>query len=535
MFRSATLTAVIALAVAGPAWAQAPAVSAEGAAAMRAAIADGLKRTFPDTENGTEFRWSGQTQVTPAGDRYDVTLPALTIVSSDDARFDVGSVQLKVAPKADATYAVEAVLPSVMAMQNGKTPAGTLTIGRQRFTGVWSAAVENFVSADLAYGDVALVDKENAGLHIGSLTATQDMRPDGPGTWGGPVAGALSDVSLIDANVTLMKMAGLTMEATYGRIDLGKVSQLKALAATHATGGTEPPPTQILQLLGGMVGEAVMRTRITGLSAGNDEGRFGVDLATFTIGVRDLDRDTSSTVLGFQTDGLKIEPLPGPKQFMPQRFDVQISLGNLPNAAIGKAMLALAALEEPAKDNGKAGNKASMAGKVESGKSKGKKIESDESARDAQATAVVLELAEAASKAGTELRIDHLALDTPATSGAVTGAARVASGAALGAVGGVQVVLRGLDAAANALKPKPGAKPDAGDQETLGIVAMLQAMGQQSKDEAGKDVRTYKIDLTETGQVMLNGADMSAMMGMGGQPAEPAPPTKKGGMSGKKN
>lgn len=530
MFRSATLAAVIALTISGPAWAQAPAVSAEGAAAMRAAIAEGLKRTFQEVDNGTEFRWSGETQVTPAGDRYDVALPALTIVSTEDTRFDVGSIQLKVAPKPDATYAVEAILPSSMTMRNGKTPSGTLTIGRQRFTGVWSGAVENFVTADLAYGDLALVGKDNAALRIGSLTATQDMRPDGPGTWGGPVAGALSDVTVTDEQkATLMKMAGVTLEATYGRIDFAKVAQLKTLMATHAAAGTEPLATQFLPLLGGMVGEAVMRTRITGLSAGNDEGRVGFDLATFTMGVRDLDRDTSSTVLGFQTDGLKIEPLPGPKQFMPERFDVQISLGKLPNAAIGQAMLALAALEEPAKGNSKAGSKAAMAGKAESGKSKGKKVEPDESDRDAQAALIGMSLVEAASKAGTELRIDHLALDTPATSGAVTGAARVASAAAFGAVGGAQIVLRGLDAAANALKPKPGAKPDPESQETLGIIAMLQALGQQSTDEAGKDVRTYKIDLTETGQVLLNGADMSAVMGMGGQPAEPEPQPKKGG------
>lgn len=531
MFRSVTFASVIALAVAGPAWAQAPAISAEGAAAMRAAIAEGLKHTFPEVEDGTEFRWSGETQVTPAGDRYDVALPALTIVSPEDTRFDVGSIQLKVAPKPDATYAVEATLPASMTMRDGKSPSGTLTIGRQRFTGVWSSAFENFVSADMAYGDLALVDKDNAALRIGSLTATQDMRPDGPGTWGGPVAGALSDVTLTDAQkATLMKIGGVTLEATYGRIDFAKVTQLKAMMAKHAAAGTEPPATQFLPLLGGMIGEAVMRTRVSGLSAGNAEGRVAFDLATVTMGVRDLDRDTSSTVLGFQTEGLKVEPLPGPKQFMPERFDLQVSLGKLPNAAIGQAMLALAALEDKGSPKDKAkGKAAGMAGKAESGKSpKGKKIE-EEGAGDAQAAAIGMALAEAASQAGTELRIDHLALDTPATSGSVTGSARVVSAAAMGAVGGVQIVLRGLDAAANALKPKPGAKPDAGDQETLGMIAMLQAMGQQGTDEAGKDVRTYKIDLTPEGQVLLNGADMSAVMGMGGQPAEPAPQPKKGG------
>ena len=95
-------------------------------------------------------------------------------------------------------------------------------------------------------------------------------------------------------------------------------------------------------------------------------------------------------------------------------------------------------------------------------------------------------------------------------------------------MGGADIVLRGLDAATSALKPKPGAKPDPETQQTLGMVEMLKAMGQQGKDAAGNDVRTYKIDLTESGQILLNGADMSAMMGMGAEPAEPAPQPKRG-------
>ena len=525
MFRSATLAAFIALSVSAPAWAQGPDVSAEGAAAMRAAIADGLKRYFPNgEEDGTEFRWAGEPQVTPAGDRYDVALPALTVVTDEDTHFDVGTIQLKVVPKPDSAYAVEATLPASMTMRNGDTPSGTLTIGSQRFTGVWSAAVENFMSADLAYGDLALVGDDDGALRIASFTATQDMRSDGPGTWGGPVAAALSDVTLTDAQKTsLLKVANIAMEATYGRIDLAKMAQFRTLAATHSAAGTEPSAAQILPLLGGMLGEAVMRTRITGLSAGNDEGRVAFDLATFTLGVHDLDRDTSTTVLGFKGDGLKIEPLPGPKQFMPERFDVQLSLGKLPNAAVGQAAVALAALEEQKKAHGDAEE-----GKASPGNPKGRKIESEDDADDAMASAIGNVVMEAASRAGTELRIDHLSLDTPATSGSETGAARVASAAAFGAVGGANVVLRGLDAATNALKPKPGTKPDSETQQTLGMVEMLKAMGQQGKDAAGNDVRTYKIDLTESGQILLNGADMSAMMGMGAAPTEPAPQPKRG-------
>ncbi|WP_109118847.1 hypothetical protein [Azospirillum sp. TSO22-1] len=522
MFRSATLAAVVALALSGPAWAQsASAISADGAAAIRAAIAKGLKQTFPDSEDeGVEVFFDGEPTVTPAGDHYEVALPPLTI-SGEDASLDVGVIRLNVVPKADATYAVEVTLPSRMELTDEEDKPSVLTIGKQRFTGVWNTAVENFVSADIAYGDIALVPPKNQGaLRIGSLTATQDMRQDGgPNIWSGPVAGAISDVTLSDKKATLLKIGSVTMEANYGRMDLGKVGQLKALATKHAAAGTEPPAAQFLPLLGGILGDATMRLRVSNVAAGDAEGRVAFDFAGLQFGITDMDRAASTLSFGFQGDGLKIEPLPGPQQFMPQRFDVQVSLAKLPNAAIGQAVTAMAALEE--QQRAKPSVKKKGAG------------ESKNEARDALMAVTGTMLTEAATNAGTELRLDKLTLDTPAASGSVTGALRMLSKAAMGAVGGAEVILRGLDSAAEALKPKPGAQPDPGTQETLGMIAMLQAMGQQGKDEAGKDIRTYKFELTEGGQVLLNGADMSAMMGMGAAAPEPAPEAKPKG--GKKN
>jgi len=527
MFRSATLAAVVALALSGPAWAQsAPAISADGAAAIRAAIAKGLKQTFPESEDeGVEVFFDGEPTVTPAGDHYEVALPPLTI-SGEDTSLDVGVIKLNVVPKADATYAVEVTLPARMELTDEEDKPSVLTIGKQRFTGVWNTAVENFISADIAYGDIALVPPKNQGaLRIGSLTATQDMRQDGgPNIWSGPVAGAITDVTLSDNKATLLKIGSLTMEANYGRMDLGKVTQLKTLAAKHAAAGTEPPAAQFLPLLGGILGDATMRLRVGNVAAGDAEGRVAFDLAALQFGITDMDRAASTLSFGFQGDGLKVEPLPGPQQFMPQRFDFQVSLAKLPNAAIGQAVTAMAALEEQ--------QRAKPGTNKPSARKKGAE-ESKNEARDALMAVTGTMLTEAATNAGTELRLDRLTLDTPAASGSVTGALRMLSKAAMGAVGGAEVVLRGLDSAAEALKPKPGAQPDPSTQETLGMIAMLQAMGQQGKDDAGKDIRTYKFELTEGGQVLLNGADMSAMMGLGVAPAEPAPEAKP--KAGKKN
>lgn len=54
-------------------------------------------------------------------------------------------------------------------------------------------------------------------------------------------------------------------------------------------------------------------------------------------------------------------------------------------------------------------------------------------------------------------------------------------------------------------------------------------MGQAGKDDTGADVRSYKFEVTEAGQLLLNGADMTPLLAGGGEPA-PAPaeqPKKK--------
>ena len=70
-----------------------------------------------------------------------------------------------------------------------------------------------------------------------------------------------------------------------------------------------------------------------------------------------------------------------------------------------------------------------------------------------------------------------------------------------------------FDVAMKALQPAPGGQPLGEDVKTvLSMLTMLQVMGQPGKDEAGRDARTYKIQVSETGAVDLNGADVTMLI-----------------------
>ncbi|MGQ9364824.1 hypothetical protein [Azospirillum sp. ST 5-10] len=480
----------------GDAAAAAPAVTDQGAAAMTAALAAGMERLLADQEGVQSYDWDGEPAVTPAGDHYEVTLPPITAAFADGGRADLGAVRLQVRPLGDGRYGFAATLPSSIALAaDDGAPTGSITIGRQTVTGVWLAAHDTTVSFDAALADVTMVAPDSGERHtIGSVTMMEDLQPDGPATWSGPIALALSDVSVTpgEAGAPASRFDGLTAEVTVSRLDLEKANRFGDLAKAAAAG--DASPAGLVGSLRTVLDGATFRLRFTGLAGIEPATGQTVRLDQLAVsgGVEGVDAERGSAKLGFEARGLHLEPAAAPPAFMPDRFDVDLTLADVPSRALWQA------LAGAAEDAGAPG---------------GRKAGGRKDAMDDLGDRLVAVLAQA----GTALRIERLQLNTPALGARTTGTARVAADSAFGAVADLTVELRGLDAAAEALRPAPGRQPDEETQETLGMIAMLQAMGQQAKDEAGTDVRTYRIEATEAGALLLNGADMSALF------AAPAP------------
>lgn len=543
--RPLAVTLVLLAGLAGsPAQAEVAPVTEDGAKALAASLKDGLKRWFPQTKEGPSPAW-GEPRVTPAGDHYDVAVPDLVIEEKDGTKVQIGTVVMALTPRDGGTYGVTATVPSSIAVTDAGKPAATITIGKQRFAGVWAPAYETLLSADAEYGDLSVksAKADDGSITIGSVTLAGELKPDetkpnGAPTWSGPGAMSVSNVAVTDEkNRTILKLAGMTVESSYSRLDLARGVANQKMAQAHAAAGTTPKPAELLASMQGVLGGMDARLRLNGLTGTDpkDGTTFALNQLSTRTGVSDLDRPLSSASLGFEAQGLTITPAVAPPAFWPDKLDVQMSLAKVPSDALMQAFSELIASGEAEKPAETGTDKIKEKAKEKLAKPTPAKAAATPDATPAATPAAIGErLAASLSQAGSELRIDRLVVDTPATSGSVTGTVRAAVGTAFGGVGGVTVLLRGLDSAAKALQPKPGKKADKETQDALGMIAMLQAMGQVSKDEAGKDVRTYKIDLTETGQFLLNGADMTAMMG-GGAPVEedeeeeePVPAPKKG-------
>ncbi|CAO3418542.1 hypothetical protein [Azospirillum endophyticum] len=499
----------------------APAVDDAGAKALAASLKKDLPRWFPPpTEDGEGigFEWQGEPTVKPAGDHYDVALPRLSAEDAEGTLFDIGTVLLSVTPKDDGQYGVAITLPSTMKVQNlddndEYVDAAVISIGKQSLTSTWSGTLETLLAVDGAYNDIAISAADGKGkISVASMTMVQELKPEagagGATLWSGPAAFSFSNLSVKDdKNKELVKIGGVTTEATYTRVDLTKVSALQKLSEQTAARGVPPTPAELLPKMQGMFGGVTGAMRMSNLSFVNPEDGTTVALGQFAFrsGLTDLDQALSTVSMGIEARDFTMTPSPAPVAFTPRAFEMKLSVAKLPNSALWKAFTELAKTAEAEEPQPKKGAKAKAA------------------PPPAPSSEVVMQQAMAAmAEAGTELRIDALNLDTPATAGTANGALKVATQAAFGVTGGATVLLRGIDAAVKAMQPAPGAKPDKETQDLLGGLAMIQALGQAGKDENGADTRTYKIDVTEAGQLLLNGADMTPLLAGGAEPA-PAP------------
>lgn len=504
----------------------APAVDDAGAKSLAASLKKDLPRWFPPpTEDGEGigFEWQGEPTVKPAGDHYDVALPRLSAEDAEGTLFDIGTVLLSVTPKDDGQYGVSITLPGAIKVQNlddndEYVDAATISIGKQSFTSIWSGTLETLLAVDAAYSDLAVAAADGKGkVSIASMTMVQDLKPEvgsgGATLWSGPAAFAFGGLSVLDdKNKELVRIGGVTAEAAYTRVDLTKVSALQKLSEQAAAKGVAPTSGELLPKLQGMFGGITGALRLSNLSVVNPEDGTTVTLGQFAFrsGLADLDQALSTVSLGFEARDFAMTPSPAPAAFTPRTMEMKLSVTKLPNAALWKAFGELAKAAEAEETPPKKGAKPAKA-----------------PAGPAPSDLAMQQAMAAMGEAGTELRIDALNLDTPATAGTATGALRVATPAAFGVAGGATVLLRGIDAAVKAMQPAPGAKPDKETQDLLGGLAMIQALGQAGKDDSGADIRSYKLEVTEAGQLLLNGADMSPLLAGGGEPAPAEPPKKK--------
>ena len=234
---------------------------------------------------------------------------------------------------------------------------------------------------------------------------------------------------------------------------------------------------------GGVAGSTIDITVADGVyNDGNPQPAVTLGRAGLRMVTTDANQDEGTFQLQYQQDGLVLRPGLAPMpQYIPARANVNLQLTDLPMRALHELSNSWVAARGP----GAAGN----------------------------AMPSVMALLQAMQQADTTLNISPIDLEAPAVGATLNGTVTADGHSPFQAHATGELVVRGLEALQRELGGQGGR---AGPNSPAGVVAMLVALGQQGTGANGQPVRTYRIELTPTGQLMLNGADMSALLGGAG-------------------
>ncbi|CAK0775224.1 putative DUF945 domain-containing protein [uncultured Gammaproteobacteria bacterium] len=478
---------------------QATTPSAEGAAALAGTLSDTIKAWSSSNKDKATLHWDGAVEVKPAGDGYDARLPALSVVDDDGGKLVVGTITATLKPNADGTWSFVGALPSVLRAQNAEGKAeGGLTIGGQKVTGVWAPKLTTLTKLDAALSQLTVTTvNDKAGATIGTITVRSDLNEVRPNAWSGPGGLTIADLAVTnEKGEPLFNLGQAGIEITLTEAELARFATAAATAGDDRSAGASAKKAR--DLVDGLLGGASFKLSLSGLSvaASSDVGAFSLKSAMIRAAAEGLNQDRSTLSLGYGHEGLKVATLPAefPEKFMPEKSELAITFDKLPMKQLIKTVL-ISAIEE-------------MMGPDEGGSSAGHD----------RGPMMAMQTLGALSSAGSLIRLEKLALETPALSASASGTARFDAKAANGLVASLFASLRGLETAMQALMPAPGGPPDESAQGILAMLGMVQALGQQAKDEAGREIRSYKLELGADGRMMLNGADLTALLGGGGNP-----------------
>lgn len=471
---------------------QARPVTPEGAEALAESLMLGLKRYLPTRAEGLAFEWDGRVRAEPVGDAYAVTLPALAVRTEDGDRFEVGAIGLRLQPAEEGRYrlAETTIPPSIPFLDaTGKT-TGRLTLGSQRLTGLWVPAYESFVDLDARFADVRLTDATSkAGLAIGEATARIAYTQDNETRWGGVNGGALRDIRLIGkTGAPAGRIGALEIEGSVDGLDMDRLALVNRRVQALDAWGATPTPADSVELLGlfqGMLAGGTMTAKVAGLTFKDpDDGTaVGLDELGFHLGVTGLQGNAATLRVGYRHDGLSIAPTPEPRDLLPHAVDLTVAAAGMPATDLWRTLLGFLGT-----------------------------VNADQGQADEVAGLLAPQILERLTAAGSEIRVETLTVDTPATKGQATGSAHFDADSPHGLTANLDVVLTGLNAAIKAMKPNKGKKPDQATRDALATATVFQALGQAGKDATGRETRSYHIEVAADGRVLLNGADISTLM-----------------------
>jgi hypothetical protein len=482
--RATTLVAgtVAAALSASPAPAQTE-VSEEGAAEIRQALADFLERAR--TEWGIQIELAGDIEVAPAGDLFEATIPEPTI-RTEDGTIIGEPISMQIQPLENGWYDASWMLPERFTLTDAGQ-SGFITIGSQTSQGVFAPEFETFMALDVVLETVELIPPpdETGSLSVGRLAVQGDSQDLGEGRYSGDFAMELDEFDFVGVpGSEEMGIGALRFDWSVTDLDYPAYLEfqraLEELAAEPVEGqGPETVFDQASSLLaetGPLLDGLRARYRVDELAFTDGAQNVDIETGGFAVYLEGMRGDSSTFGLEMSSGAVGLVPAPQGAEFFPTDTRVQLSLVDLPNDQL------LEVLSQFLTSAGQMGPDAAM-------------------------MMAGLQLQQAVMAGGSTLQVQEVTVVNDYASLDLAGEVVPNQAAAFGVTATADMTITGLGDLIAALQESLG--EDA--QDAVSALTILQTMGAPVAEAEG-DVRSYEFEVLETGQVLLNGADVAPLI-----------------------
>lgn len=503
-FASARMAAAAAVVLAGagaagPAAAQA---TEEGAEALRLDIKRFLASQFLQLpEMTSRITLDGGIEVVPAGNRYDLTIPPATVMIEpkweDAITASMGAITGTATPRDNGWLDLSLDLPGrieVMPMESGigeepqvsGSERVVATLGERMAELTVVPELGAVIAADLRVADLRVApETEEGSITIGMIRALQTADERSDGALDLVYDAAIENAAFTEGDTELARFGRLGFAGSAVGIRLDAVmafsEEMNALA-TRLEG--QEPTAEDFQALSATLDQLPLlfesvdgRYVLENLHVDAEGMLVDIAEARLGAGIGGLAGEATTVLFDIGMRDLTVDPPPPMTEgFMPRTVGLSVRFADLPNEALMQAMdqfLTSAAQMGP-----------EMAMMMGLGALQGALTSGD--------AAIV---------------VDELSFDTPRAG--VTGNARVepSTESMLGVVATANLAVAGIDAIIAATRDLPDGKSIAS------VLTLVQAMGRDGEPDAeGRPVKTFEIELTPSGQALMNGTDMGPLM-----------------------
>lgn len=444
--------------------------------------------------------------VTPAeDDRYAVAIEGLKFAPGADGYLEIGTISYLARPKDEQSYEVSElkIAPEIPFKGADGAQKGKLALATKSFSGLWSRELATFRKLDAEFADIVATDDRGSDLRVARVTTSAELVDKGGGLFDSVGGATLSGLEVKDTGGTGIFSVGEI--AAEGRYDAMKVVEFQAamkkyqelmvkqVAAAEAAAGTATPPAALTP-----EEQKALTDSVSAMAAAVKGGVFKVALKQ--VGFAEAGATVFALAqlnLGSAFDGIN-------EQKASLGFDIahQGLVINSPEASgpLAKAVLpkqgnlGLKVTEIPSKELTKvlADNLPGI-------------LSADSAMAEANAMAMLVALQAVLQTSGAKIEVTPSAVTAEMTEVKADGAFDVTPQSVMGAVGTLNVAWTGLDDVMALAQANPA---DPSSADIIGVVSMLLQFAERDSGGDGKPVDKFKIDVKETGELLVNDKPM---------------------------